>query len=369
VQFKKLVCTAAIVLFASAAVLLADYRIRSASVYGGNDPNAGWVGIGMEASMDADFAWAGTPGISGPTYIKAEVSGLWNPSCAYGFRDGDACADNAHMGAAGWDSSAAAQYNIVPLGCYTGIYIGYVDGNQVAWGTRDRCFDNPPSGGGGGDYCAQGVEGYFYDESGNCIFYESSSPIIIPLGKDRSYRLSRAAVMFDINGDGQKDYIYWTREDSQDAFLAVDRDGDGRITSGKELFGDATLPGVRNGFAALRQLAGVDSGAVDANHGGALFSRLLLWTDANHDGESQPEELQPASAVLEAIGLGYTNEQRRDGDGNLFQYKGWARFVDPTFSPNGIVWGNAAVQRLERQHAREINIYDVVFSGPGLSAK
>ena len=50
--------------------------------------------------------------------------------------------------------------------------------------------------------------------------------------------------MFDIDGDGVPEQISWTEADSDVAFLALDRDGDGRITSGKELFGNHTLPGV-----------------------------------------------------------------------------------------------------------------------------
>jgi hypothetical protein len=54
-----------------------------------------------------------------------------------------------------------------------------------------------------------------------------------------------------------------------------------------------------------------------------LFARLLLWTDSNHNGISEPSELRAASEFLSDIGLSYENHHRRDGNGNLYRYRGW----------------------------------------------
>jgi hypothetical protein len=79
------------------------------------------------------------------------------------------------------------------------------------------------------------------------------------------------------------------------AFLAYDRNGNGQIDNGTELFGNYTVPGMNNGFAALERLAsevaGYRTGRFRQGH--PLFDKLLLWTDSNHDGISQPEELEP----------------------------------------------------------------------------
>jgi hypothetical protein len=81
-------------------------------------------------------------------------------------------------------------------------------------------------------------------------------------------------------------------------WIAIDRDGDGAITSGFELFGDATA---KNGFLALA--------ALDANADGVIdradpdFAKLLLWADANGDRESTPDELRPLASVVVAIPL------------------------------------------------------------------
>ena len=84
---------------------------------------------------------------------------------------------------------------------------------------------------------------------------------------------------FDMDGDGVLEQIAWTLPGEEVAFLAIDRDGDGQITSGKELFGNYTVPRIRNGFAALAKMAtdlngGAISGSLSADD--ALFGRLLL---------------------------------------------------------------------------------------------
>lgn len=155
------------------------------------------------------------------------------------------------------------------------------------------------------------------------------TPIIISLAPGAQYELTSAAdgVVFDGNGDGIPEQIAWTPPDSKIAFLAMDRDGDGKITSGKELFGGHTIPGVGSGFDALGEMAmqmngGIRSGSVTSDD--PLFSRLLLWTDTNHNGISEAWELQPASTYLSAIGLGaLTTTRRQDRFGNVFGYQGW----------------------------------------------
>ncbi len=98
------------------------------------------------------------------------------------------------------------------------------------------------------------------------------------------------------------------------------------MTSGKELFGNHTLPGVSNGFEALRILTmqtngGVSRGSVSTED--PIFSQLLLWHDANHNGMSESGGLRPASELVSDIGLGYQVLPRRDGHGNLFRLRGW----------------------------------------------
>jgi hypothetical protein len=102
-------------------------------------------------------------------------------------------------------------------------------------------------------------------------------------------------------------------------WLALDRDGDGRIDDGRELFGSMTrLPDGRtavNGFEALS--------ALDTNHDGritpadAWWSRLRLWSDVNQDRFSQHTELQRLSSRgIESLDLAFTSVPRCDERGN-----------------------------------------------------
>ena len=143
-----------------------------------------------------------------------------------------------------------------------------------------------------------------------------------------SVRLTSAAagVSFDIDGDGDLERVAWTEPGAAVALLAIDRDGDGRITTGAELFGSFSVFRAGNGPNALietfKATGAPLSGAVQ--HGHALYERLLLWVDENHNGISEQSELRSVKEVFTAIGLGFGKQHRLDQHGNLFRYLGWA---------------------------------------------
>jgi hypothetical protein len=163
----------------------------------------------------------------------------------------------------------------------------------------------------------------------------TDTPIIIATGLTPRYELTSAAdgVVFDINADGVPEKISWTAARAEVAFLAMDRNHDGFINNGSELFGNHTVPGSSNGFDALAKLnieanGGTTKRTVSSDD--VIFSRLLLWTDTNHNGVSEPDELRPAGEIITDIGLAYHHHNRRDGHGNEFKYRG---FVDMRTAP------------------------------------
>jgi hypothetical protein len=130
-----------------------------------------------------------------------------------------------------------------------------------------------------------------------------------------------------MNADGIREPTAWTQAGDPIAFLVLDRNGNGNIDDGTELFGNhSVVPSgqpVTNGFDALAyydQHAGNGDGVVDSRDG--IWSSLRLWIDWNHDGSTQNGELFALEDwQLSSISLQFQIVSRQDGYGNVFRLK------------------------------------------------
>ncbi|STR00259.1 Cyclolysin [Kingella potus] len=156
--------------------------------------------------------------------------------------------------------------------------------------------------------------------------YHIVDPLVLDLDGDGIETVAAngfAGSLFDHDNDGIRTAGGWLASD--DGFLVWDKNGNGRIDNGTELFGDNTaLSGGKkaaHGFAALAQHDGNKDGVIDAKD--KIFSQLRVWRDLNQDGISQSGELFTAASLkIKSFNLAYQNTRTVLGNGNTLAQNG-----------------------------------------------
>lgn len=95
-----------------------------------------------------------------------------------------------------------------------------------------------------------------------------TDPLVINL-KDNPVSVSDQSFLFDIDGDGKDETI--ARMNSDSGFLALDKNGDGIINDGNELFGTKT----GNGFKELSEYDSDGNGWIDESD--EVYEKLKVW--------------------------------------------------------------------------------------------
>jgi hypothetical protein len=166
-------------------------------------------------------------------------------------------------------------------------------------------------------------------DSNQSIEAGCNTPLVLSFdGRPAQLTPARAAT-FDLDGIGGCITTDWP--EAATPWLALDRDGNGSIDSGRELFGSGTRlrSGERapHGFAALAELDDSGDGRIDMADEG--FSQLVLWGDHDGDRRSTFAEAEPLSHQrILSIELGFHRDSQCDDRGNCGVERAAFHYVD-----------------------------------------
>ena len=274
----------------------------------------------IEQGVDA--CWSGESYISCTIYTLYDccalcgAEGIDQATCHDGFdNDGDGFIDCAEPNCAFLAIGGEAS-------CDDGIDNDCDGGTDCAdtdcW---DTCIDFETG-------CTLNQKKFCEDMQTFCFQGSCYTPILIDTAGD-GYKLTNPTngVLFDL-GTGQPYRIAWTVVNDDDGWLVLDRNDNGQIDSGRELFGNMTEQpesAERHGFKALAVFdttsrGGNGDGLIDQRD--AIFPSLRVWRDTNHNATSESSELQTLLALdIAAIDLDFKESKKTDEYGNRFRYR------------------------------------------------
>ena len=190
-------------------------------------------------------------------------------------------------------------------------------------------------------------------------------PLILDLDNDGFNILDKSeGVYFDKDNNGYKERIDWT---AKDAFLAIDRNGNGVIDNGSELFGDTTFINgedkyAEDGFAALQQYDENGDGVI--NNEDRVFGDLKLWVDKNGNGISESSELSTlADNNISSISVNADEETIITSTDAVIDGTASFEYSDGTKGRMGSLWATANMYDTKETAQAESNGLNIKHSG------
>ncbi len=190
------------------------------------------------------------------------------------------------------------------------------------WSNENLCVCNP---------CTQGYvqdcgdAGWISQDQCGC-YTCVLTPIIFSIVDGARPTLSSPenGVLFDTCGSGRRERIPWPEPANDAAWLVLDRNKNGFVDDGTELFGNSTAlnDGNRaaNGYVALSELDANHDGQIDATD--PRYAELRAWIDANRNGWSEPGELHAMSEIgLTSFSTLAAESRQQDRWGNLYRLR------------------------------------------------
>ena len=268
----------------NASTDITELSIRVYDVFFEGDSEMRWRG-GRIYRRDPNDPWYWIPIMPGTssnrTSSKPRFVPAWLAAPARAFLLPDPSIENCKYRDGGFSKvELCAAYNSKGRLC---IWDNYQLYNTGTFNTLPESFTKYCQGGEEGAVCLKS-EAHADSISSPQDCNPAGSPIIIDItGNGIDLTNIAGGVRFDLNSNGVPESLSWTAVGSDDAWLALDRDGNGTIDGGKELFGNFTPQSATwnpQGFLALAEYdkqanSGNNDGVIDSRD--AVFASLRLW--------------------------------------------------------------------------------------------
>lgn len=192
------------------------------------------------------------------------------------------------------------------------------------------------------------------------MFFHQIDPLALDLNGNGIETLAangHDGALFDHERLGIRTATGWIH--SNDGILVYDRNGDGKINDGGEIFGDNTLlkngKTAAHGFEAAAELDDNGDGKLDAADG--AFGKLGVWRDLNHNGISEEGEIFALKELrIKSLNLGYTQADKDLGNGNTLAEVG--SYTDEDGNEHIMGDLHLAADRLHSRYSNSIPLTD-----------